>query len=317
MSINIEEMQSKILYEKYRPSTMEEILLPKALKASITKYISTGEIPSLLLYSKSPGVGKTSLSFIICKALDCDYLYINCSEENGIDILRNKIQKFATSISMNGKPKVVILDEFGGATRQLQDGLKAAIESFTNTCRFIFTSNSLTSIIPYIKSRCTVINFDFKDEKNKIEMLKKIYLKFSKILKIEGIECEEKLLYNFIEKFYPDMRIMLNIIQDFANTNNNVITSDILSASIVDNEILDLILNKQFTKCRELVIKGSYNYIDLYRFLYDKLVPKLEDKMKQVNIIMIISEFMWRESFGVMDSEINFAHCLFKIIQTL
>lgn len=312
------ELKSSVLYEKFRPQTMSEIILPLKIKRSMNKYINAGEIPCLLFYSSSPGVGKTSLAHIICREINAEYLYINTSLDNGIDVLRSRIEKFATTISLSGKPKIVILDELGSSyNRALQEGLKAAIENYTESCRFIITSNSLNKVIPYLQSRCQTFNFDFKDEKIKNEMLKKILKRFNKILKQEKIDCEPELLWKLINKHYPDMRKTFNIIQDFSDQNSKVITDEILNFSTIDDELINLILNKKFTKAREMVIKGSYNYSDLYRFLYDRLVSKMPNKVLGANAIMVISEFMWRESQGVMDSEINFAHCMLKLIQLM
>jgi len=316
--LNVNEIKSKILYEKYRPQTLKDIILPAKIKTSMTKYISEGEIPCLLFYSASPGVGKTSLAHILCNEIGADYLYINTSLDNGIDVLRSRIDKFATCMSMTGKPKIVILDELGSNNnRALQEGLKAAIENFTDSCRFIITSNSFNKILPYIRSRCTLFDFDFKDGTIKSEMIKKIWKRFDKILTAEQIECDPKLLLQIIEKHYPDMRYLFNLIQDFTDQNGKLITNEILKFSMIDDTLIDLILNKKFTKARELVIQSSYNYSDLYRFFYDKLIPRMPDKAVGANAIMIISEFMWRESQGVMDSEINFAHCILNIMQLL
>lgn len=314
--IDVNKIKSGIWYERYRPMTMEEILLPKAVKQAITKYINAEEIPHLLFYSSSPGVGKTSLCRIICNAIGAEYLEINASLYDSVDMLRSTVERFANSMALNDKLKIVILDEFGsGSSKKFQEGLKAFIETYQGNCRFIFTSNSNSSVLEYIKSRCQSINFDFKDEKVKVEMIKKIFLRLQKVFKKEGVECDDKILYEFVKLYFPDMRKMYGIIQSFIDQNGAVITKDILSFSLIDDILLEYIMNKNFTKSRELVIKGSYNYNELYRYLYDKLVPKFTDKLKQCESICIISEFMWRESQGVNDSEINFAHCLMKIIQ--
>lgn len=320
MTIDVEELKSKVFYEKYRPTDFKSILLPQKLRTAITKYINSKEIPCLLLHSNSPGVGKTSLSFIICKELNAEYLYINTSLDNGIDVLRSMIQNFATSVSLDpnseSRTRIVIMDEFDGASNNLQDALRASIEEFTESCRFILTCNNLNKISKAIRSRCSKINFDFKEEKTKIEMEKKIFFKLEEVLKLENIQYDKDTLFKLVLKYYPDMRSMYNILQDFADSNNNIITPEILNFKPIGDELITMILAKEFRKSREYVIKSSFNYSDLYRFLYDKLIPRLE-KIQMLAVIPIISEFMWRESQGVLDSEINFAHCLINIMQNL
>lgn len=307
--------KATIWYEKYRPSTMEEILLPRTMKTALNKHIKSGEIPHLLFYSTSPGVGKTSLAQIICTALETDYLYINASVYDSVDLLRNTVERFADTMSMSGKPKVVILDEFGsGSSKKFQEGLKAFIETYVGNCRFIFTSNSSSSILDYIKSRCTAYCFDFKDSKTKTEMLKKVFLKIQAVLKKESVEIEDKLLLKVIQKHFPDMRKIYNNIQKYVDGYGSIIGEDILEFN-PDDVLLDLIMNKDLRKVRENIINGGYSYPELYRYLYDKLVPRFTEKNKQCVCICIISEFMWRESQGVNDSEINFMHCIIKLME--
>jgi len=318
MTIDVSEFKNKIWYEKYRPSTMKEMLLPKSIKTKITKYINDKETPCLLFHSSSYGVGKTSLAYVICEEIGADYIYVNCSLDNGIDLLRSKVEMFATTLSFTGKPKIVIMDEFGSnASKSLQDALKANIENYTESCRFIFTSNNLNKIDGGIRSRCKIIDFDYyKDDKIKDEMMKKMFLKLEKVLQLENVDCEREILYKVIQKNFPDMRKLYNLLESFAESNNNIITNDIFSFQVIDEELIDLIMTKKLTKVREYIIKSSFNYSDVYRFLFDKYVPRF-DMLKVVEIIPIISEFMWRESQGVLDSEINFTHCVIKLMEKL
>jgi hypothetical protein len=261
--IDIKKQLSNYLWvEKFRPTTLDssdnykiEIILPKTYKDFFRSLIKDGQIPNLILHSNSPGSGKTSIAKAICYDIDAVYKYINVSEKGGIDTLRNEITKFASMKAFNGKPKIVIMDEFDGASPNLQNGLRAAIEEFKNSCRFIFTCNFITKI------------------------RKMIYLcqKYSKI--------------------------------------NKCIDENIFSYDNVDDEFYTFIFEKKLGKARKYLIGKNYNYSELYRELFDNLLPKIQAD-KQGKILLIIAEYMHRHS-TVIDQEINASACLFEIIANL
>lgn len=303
-----------IWVEKYRPSKISDIILPVGLKRYFNKLVSEGEIPNLLFFSKSPGIGKTTVAKALVRELGADYLYINTSKENGIDLLRSKIDKFASTYSLSNGKKIIIMDEFDGASRQLQDALRASIEEFHDVCRFIFTCNSITKIIEPIQSRCRsgLIDFNFNDAKSKEQITPQIIKRLIGILKIEKIEYDLATIEKLVNDFYPDIRTMIGFLQQYSKQ-NGIINNDIFKSVYISDELVDFIIAKKFKKAREFVISSNYNYSDLYRFLYDKYLPKIE-KDKYGQSLSIISEFMWRQSQGVLDPEINFAHCMFELM---
>ena len=309
--------------EKYRPEDIRSTILPKTNKMYFNKLVKDKEFQSLLLFSSNAGVGKTTVAKALCKEIGADYIYINTSKENGIDTLRSKIDKFATSMSLSGGKKVVILDEFDGATINLQQALRASIEEFHSTCRFIFTCNYITKIIEPIKSRCQVIDFNFTDIKQVKEMKPKIVNRLNKILQVEKVPCEKEILEKVVDSHYPDIRKMISLLQQYSKQTtsdvypNGIIDEEIFNCEVISDELVDLIINKKFRKAREFVISMSYNYSELYRFLYNVLVPKLTPASKQGQAIQVISEFMWRQSQGVIDEEINFAHCMIELMGIL
>ncbi|MFW6219548.1 MAG: AAA family ATPase [bacterium] len=317
MSIN-ENNNKKLNYtlwvEKYRPSTIEDVILPKSYKTFFSKIIIEKDLPNLLLYASSPGNGKTSTSKALVSDLDMDYLYINTSSESGIDTLRDKISKFASTMSFDGKKKAIILDEFDGASVNLQQGLRAAIEEFHDTCRFILTCNYITKIIEPLKSRCQMLDFNFSDTNMSKTMMPKIGKRILEILDNEKIEYDKSTIVKIVKTFYPDMRKMLGLLQQYSKQ-TGIINNDIFNYQRIDNELFELILNKKMRKAREFVIQKNYNYSELYRALYDNVIPQMKQE-SQGEAYITIAEYMYRDSF-VIDKEINFFACLIELARIL
>ena len=175
--------------EKYRPAKVEDCILPDAIKSTFQEYVNRREIPNLLL-SGSAGVGKTTIAKALCEEVGCDYIVINGSEENGVDTIRIKIRNYASSMSLMGGRKVVILDEADYLTPNAQAILRAGIEEFSNNCSFIFTCNFKNRIIDPIHSRCTVI--DFKPNGSKAKMATQFFKRVENILAEENIEYDKE-----------------------------------------------------------------------------------------------------------------------------
>ena len=152
--------EESLFVEKYRPATVQDLILPGKIKTTLQQFVDKGEIPNLIL-AGTAGVGKTSTVLALCKQLDMDVMFINASLENGIDILRTKIAEFASSVSLTGNMKCVVLYESDYISSAAQPGFRAFIEKFSKTTRFVFTCNYSNRIIDPIKSRCTVIDYDF------------------------------------------------------------------------------------------------------------------------------------------------------------
>jgi replication factor C small subunit len=317
--MTIEENKSRrfnftLWVEKYRPINIKSTLLPQKVKSTFNSYIEKGEVPNLLLYSSSPGVGKTTTAKALASDIGADYIYINTSSESGIDTLRTRISKFATTMSiLDGVPKkkIAILDEFDGSTINLQNGLRAAIEEFHDSCRFIFTCNYITKIIEPLKSRCQMVDFNMTEASIISEMKPLVIKRLQTILKNEMVEFDQAVIAKLVEVFYPDIRKMLNLLQQYAET-NKVIDSNIFMFSSVDNELYDLILNKKLTAARKFIIERNYNYSELYRSLFDNLVPKLPKETQGQAILTIAS---WhRDCTMIIDPEIHFVGCLLELI---
>lgn len=307
-----------IWVEKYRPDTIKNVLLPHKSKNLFTNLIKDKDIPHLLFVSSSPGVGKTTVAKAIVNEIGADYIYINTSSESGIDTLRSTISKFATSYSLFGDSentkKICILDEFDGSSANLQAALRAFMEEFQNSCRFILTCNHITKIKKPIQSRCQIVDFNMMDINSQNELKPQIVKRLISILKAENVSYDEDVIVKLVDTFYPDIRKMIGLLQQYSKS-MGLIDSGIFSYEHIDVELVNLILNKKFTKARELVIQQNYDMDEIYSFLYHELVPKM-DKIKQAQAIIILAQYQ-SMSTNVIDKEICLAACLLELIGAL
>jgi len=300
--------------ESYRPKTVKDMVLPNVYKKTFANMVKEKKIPNLLLYSSSPGVGKTTLAKALCNELDADYKYINVSSQSGIDTLRSTITKFASTKSFSGGQKVVIMDEFDGASKQLQQGLRAAIEEFHKVCRFIFTCNFITQIINPLRSRCQEYDMNFTDKSIVSEMQPMIKNRIDGILKHKKIEADDEAVNKLITTRYPDIRKVIQLCQQYSEMNGNI-DMDILNFEKVDEEFYEFVMSKKFNKARRYLIERNYDYTEMFTNLYKEFVPRLEGHL-QPQIIIILAEYQYKHSFAV-DPELNFAACMLEIMNTI
>jgi len=308
--MNKKELINSVWVEKFRPKTMKDIILPISYKRFFNKIIKEQKLPNLILHSTSAGTGKSSLAKVICNEMEVDYLYINASR-SGIDVLRTDIEKFAHTKSLfSQRNKVVILDEFCGTTPQLQLALKADIERFT-FCRFIITANHVAKIVEPLRSRCQEFNFNMM-EKSVIEDMKpKVLKRLKNVLKFEKVEFDEETVGKIVDKFYPDIRKMIQVVQQYSNM-YQTIDANIFNFELLDDEFYQFLLKSELTKARKHLIERNYDYSELYSNLYRVYVPML-DKSIQGEAIIEISQYMYQHSFCV-DPEINSVALLLKLI---
>lgn len=301
--------------EKYRPQTIEECVLPMSLKSTFSDMVAKGE-PQNLLLSGTAGIGKTTVAKALCNEMGCDWIIINCSEEGNIDTLRTKIRHFASTVSLEGdKKKVVILDEFDYSNaNSIQPALRGAIEEFANNCRFILTCNYKSRIIEPIHSRCTCIDFIIPSGE-KPAIAAKMMERCSFILNQEGVKFDKKVLGLLIMKHFPDMRRVLNELQRYSVS--GTIDVGILS-SVAELEIKNLMTalrNKDFATVRRwaaLNAEGSPQ--EIYRKVYDALGDNLENQSIP-EAILVIAEAQYRSAF-VADQEINLVACLVQLMMS-
>jgi len=259
------------------------------------------------------GVGKTTVALAMCDEIGVNNLFINSSDERGIDTLRTKIKGYASTISLTGGRKVIILDEADYLTPEAQAGLRGAIEEFSSNCTFIFTCNFKSRLIDALHSRCSVIDFSLnKDEKPEMAAL---FLK-----RIEQILTQEKITYDrpavvkIIQKFFPDYRRTLNELQRYSNSGS--IDAGIVSQVSDIRKISELVKNlkeKNFAEMRKwVVVNSDIEPARVYRKIYDSLYEYLKpNSIPQA--VVILAKYQYQSAF-VADQEINLVACLTEIM---
>ena len=297
--------------EKYRPKTIEECILPESLKATFQEFVNRKEIPNLLL-SGTAGVGKTTVAKALCQEVGCDYIMINGSDDSGIDVLRNKIKNYASSMSLMGGRKVVIVDEADYLNpNSTQPAFRGVIDEFASNCSFIFTCNFKNRIMEPIHSRCTCI--DFKLNGSKATMASRFFKRVESILTLENVKYDKEVVAAIISKHFPDNRRVLNELQRFSIS--GVIDKGALGA-VADVQLKDLIKSlkeKDFASARKWVTQNLDNDpTKIYRKIYDGLYELLKPNSVP-QLVLHLAKYQYQSAF-VADHEINMIACMTEIM---
>jgi len=296
-----------LFVEKYRSKVLDEYVGNDQIKNTIAKYLEQNDIQNLIFYG-SPGTGKTTLAKLIVNNLDCDYLYINASDERGIETIRDKVSGFASSASFRSI-KIVILDEADYLTIQAQASLRNVIETFSRSTRFILTCNYVERIIDPLQSRCQVL-------KIVPPSIKDVARHVAGILDKENIKWDKETLGGIVKQFYPDIRKIIGNTQ--LSTVDNTLTlnkSILVSTDYVSQVIHELKTSKNWKNIRQIIADSNSNDFEgLFRELYDNISEYASGSEGMVSIIL--EEYQYHANFRV-DKEVNIMACIAKIISVL
>lgn len=301
---------SSIWSMKYRPSTIQECVLPKQTKDQFIGILASGKIPNLILASSTPGTGKTTSCLALCKQLGYDVLFLNASLDNSIDQMRTTITGFCSSVSLDDRPKVVFLDEADGLSQQAMASLRGVIEQHSNVS-FVLTCNYVQKLIEPIRSRCAVIEFKIPDEDRK-DVLKQFLTRVFHILDKESVEYDKRVIVEFVTKYFPDFRKVLNELQRYAS--GGPIDSGVLS-SVSDAKVDTLIAairDREFSTARKWIGENTIDHATFYGKLYDEMYEKLEPSSIPP-VILILAKYQHMSSM-VADQQLNLAAAVVELM---
>ncbi len=304
-------MEHLLWTEKYRPQAIEDCILPERLKHPFQEYVNQKQIPNLLL-SGGAGVGKTTVAKAMCHEIGCDYMVINGSDESGIDVFRTKIKNYASSMSLSGGRKVIIIDEADYLNpNSTQPALRNAIEEFAGNCSFIFTCNFKNRIIEPLHSRCAVIEFGLMNGE-KAKMAGSFFKRIQSVLQSEKVDYDDAVIAELVKKHFPDFRRIINEMQRYSQFGK--IDSGILvqMGDVEISNIVKFIKDKDFGAIRKWVATTEIDAATLYRKLYDGLYDVLKPQSIPQAVI-IIADYQYKQAF-VADPEINTVACLTELM---
>ena len=298
-------MSDFIWVEKYRPTTIDECILPDNIKKTFKEFLNKGEIPNMLL-AGPPGIGKTTVAKALCNELGVDFYVINGSDEGRfLDTVRNNAKNFASTVSLSSeaKHKVIIIDEADNTGNDVQLLLRAFIEEFAGNCRFIFTCNYKNKILEPLHSRCAVVDFSIRG-KEKQQIAAAFFQRLNHVLDKERIEADKKVLAELINKHFPDWRRVLNECQRYSVSGK--IDSGILAAfsDVAVNDLIKNLKTKNFPEVRKWVNSNMDNDTSvLFRRIYDSLYESLVPTTIPA-AVLVIAKYQYQMAF-VADQEIN------------
>ena len=305
-------METFLWVEQYRPKDIGACVLPSNLKDTLTEFVSEGNLPNLIL-SGGPGVGKTTAAKAMIEQIGATYMMINGSEESGIDVLRTKIKNFASTVSLEGGRKYIILDEADYLNPQsTQPALRGFMEEFHKNCGFILTCNYKNRLIEPLHSRCGVVEFQIPNSE-KAKLAGKFMKRVEEILKTEGITYEPKVIAELINKYFPDWRRVLNELQRYS-ISGQIDAGILVNLNDVNTkELMKFMKDKEFTNVRKWVVDNLDNDpVRLLRSVYDNLYEYV-DGSSIPHCVVVLGEYQYKSAF-VADQEINTMACLTEIM---
>ncbi len=297
--------------EKFRPPSVQHVILPKGLNKMFGDMVAAKTIhKNMLFYSVSPGTGKSSAAKALCRDVGLEYIYVNTSLNRSIDTLRDTIYDFVTTLGMDGGLKIVILDEFDGAGDILQKALKAFMEEYVDTCRFILTCNNIAKIDDAIVSRCDVVDFNYANEKQ--YLAPKFVERVELILKSEGISCTDpEIIAAVVDAKYPDLRSVIKTMQSYYDM-FGVINSDIIRYAEIEDEIWELVYKKRLNDAVRKIVDRGFNIDQVYRGLHTKFLKLIQNSESKSKIILVAAQYADMHT-RTIDKELTLKACLIEI----
>jgi DNA polymerase III delta prime subunit len=305
-------METFLWVEKYRPTTIDACILPNSLKESFSEFVNNKHIPNLIL-SGGPGVGKTTVAKAMVEEIGATWMMVNGSEESGIDVLRTKIKNFASTVSLEGGRKYIILDEADYLNPQsTQPALRGFMEEFHKNCGFILTCNYKNRLIEPLHSRCSVVDFIIaKNEKPKLAT--DFFSRVKMILSNENVKFDQKAVAELLNKYFPDWRRILNELQRYS-ASGQIDAGILVNLSEVNiSELMEALKGQEFTNVRKWIVNNLDNDpVRIYRRIYDSLYDYI-DKSTIPHAVVILAEYSYKSAF-VADQEINLLACFTEIM---
>ena len=305
-------METFLWVEEYRPKDIGSCVLPNNLKSTLTDFISEGNVPNLIL-SGTSGVGKTTAAKAMLDELGSTHMMINGSEESGIDVLRTKIKNFASTVSLHGGRKYIILDEADYLNPQsTQPALRGFMEEFHKNCGFILTCNYKNRLIEPLHSRCSVVDFIIP-KSDKPKLASDFFSRVQTILKDENVKFDQKAVAELLNKYFPDWRRVLNELQRYS-ASGQIDAGILVNLSEVNiNELMESLKNQEFTNVRKWIVNNLDNDpVRIFRRFYDSLYDHI-DKSTIPHAVVILAEYSYKSAF-VADQEINLLACMTEIM---
>lgn len=303
-------MKHVLWVEKYRPTKIADCILPDKIKETFQSFADNKEIPNLLL-SGGAGVGKTTVAKALCNEVGCDFLVINGSDDRGIATMQTTVKNYATSMSLSGGRKVIIIDEADNLTIDAQKALRGMIEEVSINCSFIFTCNYKNKIIDAIHSRCTVVDFKLNGSKQKVAT--QFFKRVEHILDSEGVQYNKEVVANIITKYFPDNRRVINELQRYSATGS--IDVGVLGSlgDLAINDLVKCIKDRDLSGARKWVVNNIDNDLSamfrkLYESMYEQLKPNSVPQM-----IVIIGNWQYRGAF-MPDNEVTMMACISELM---
>ena len=296
--------------EKYRPNELNNYIGNDHLKSKVSVYLESGDIPHLLLFGRA-GTGKTTLAKLLVNNIDCDYLYINASDENSVDVVREKVKNFASTLGFKDM-KVIILDECDYITPNAQAALRNLMETFSKNCRFILTCNYVERIIDPIQSRCQSFQIIPPSKKE-------VAIHTSSILNTEGVSFDNEQIVTMVNSSYPDIRRIINAVQRNIVDNNLIVDTESLVQNDYKLQVLEILQTQDkknaFKNLRQLLADSQIrDYADLFRLLYDEIDSYGRGHIAEV--ILTIAKYELSDA-QVVDKEINAMAMLIEILNII